>query len=78
MFRHLSSGVATLLALVAACGALAQGNYPSRPISMVVGFAPSGGTDITARIIAKKLAENIGQQVVVENRPGAGGNIAAE
>jgi tripartite-type tricarboxylate transporter receptor subunit TctC len=45
---------------------------------MMVGFAPSGGTDITARIIAKKLSENIGQNVVVENKPGAGGNIAAE
>ena len=69
--------VATI-ALVLAASALAQGSYPSRPISVVVGFAPSGGTDITARIIARKLAENIGQQVVVENRPGAGGNIAAD
>jgi len=78
MFRKLSVILVAALAPVFATAALAQGSYPSRPISMVVGFAPSGGTDIAARIIARKLAENIGQQVVVENRPGAGGNIAAE
>ncbi len=61
-----------------AAQALAQGAFPSRPITMVVGFAPGGGTDIVARIIAKKFGENMGQQVVVENRPGAGGNIATD
>jgi tripartite-type tricarboxylate transporter receptor subunit TctC len=74
MFRFLSA----ILAMCAAAGALAQGAYPSRPINMVVGFAPSGGTDTVARIIARKLGENLGQNVVVENRPGAGGNIAAD
>ena len=74
MFRYLSAA----LALIAATGALAQSTYPTRPITMVVGFAPSGGTDITARIIARKLSETIGQGVVVENRAGAGGNIAAD
>ncbi|HEY5636760.1 MAG TPA: tripartite tricarboxylate transporter substrate binding protein [Burkholderiales bacterium] len=54
----------------------AQGTFPSRAIAMVVGFAPGGGTDTSARIIAKKLGENLGQSVVVENKPGAGGNIA--
>ncbi|HYS57469.1 MAG TPA: tripartite tricarboxylate transporter substrate binding protein [Burkholderiales bacterium] len=68
---------AALVALACAGGALAQGAFPSRPVTMVVGFAPGGGTDITARIIVKKLSENVGQSIVVENRPGAGGSIAA-
>ncbi|HLE65832.1 MAG: Twin-arginine translocation pathway signal [Betaproteobacteria bacterium RIFCSPLOWO2_02_67_12] len=67
----------TVLGLLAASAA-AQTVFPNRPVTMVVGFAPGGGTDIASRIIAKKLAENIGQSVVVENRPGAGGNIATE
>src|SRR5256885_13222154 len=69
-----------LVAVLAfACPAfgLAQGVFPSRPVSMVIGFAPGGGADITARIIVKKLSENIGQSIIVENRAGAGGNIAA-
>jgi tripartite-type tricarboxylate transporter receptor subunit TctC len=64
-------------ALVAA-GAMAQGGFPSRPITMIVGFAPGGGTDTAARIIAKAATESLGQSVVVENRAGAGGNIAHE
>lgn len=64
--------------LLAAPAVLAQGSYPNRPVTMLVGFAPGGGTDITARIIARHLSEGLGQQVVVENRPGAGGNIATE
>ena len=74
MFRYLSAA----LALIATAGALAQSTYPNRPVTMVVGFAPGGGTDITARTIAKKLADYLGQQVIVENRAGAGGNIATE
>ena len=64
--------------LLAAGAAAAQSSYPSRPITMLVGFAPGGGTDTAARIIAKRLAEVLGQSVVIENRPGAGGNIAHE
>ena len=74
LFRYLSAA----LALIAATGAQAQSSFPTRPITTVVGFAPSGGTDIAARIIARKLSENIGQNVLVENRPGAGGNIATD
>ena len=66
------------LNLLAAGAALAQAPFPGRPVTMLVGFAPGGGTDTASRIIAKKLAENIGQSVSVENKPGAGGNIATD
>jgi len=66
---------AVLAAAAATCHAQ---NFPARPVTLTVGFAPGGGTDTAARIIAKKLTENIGQSVVVENRAGAGGNIAAQ
>lgn len=54
----------------------AQEFPPKKTVTMVVGFAAGGSADTAARVIAKKLSENIGQAVVVENRPGAGGNIA--
>ena len=56
--------------------ALAQDFPPKKPVTMVVGFAAGGAADAAARLIAKKLSENIGQSVVVENKGGAGGNIA--
>jgi tripartite-type tricarboxylate transporter receptor subunit TctC len=74
----LNTALISAIALVAAGSAYAQGAYPTRPVTMVVGFAPGGGTDTVARIIARNLSESLGQQVLVENRAGAGGNIAAE
>ncbi len=52
--------------------------YPTKPVRMIVGFAPGGGTDTTARAIANKLTELLGQQVIIDNRAGAAGNIATE
>src|SRR3954467_4138832 len=66
------------LFLCLAAQAVAQQSFPARPVRMVVGFAPGGGTDIMARLVSQKLTERWGQPVVVENRTGASGNIAAE
>jgi tripartite-type tricarboxylate transporter receptor subunit TctC len=57
------------------CVASAQDFPPKRPVTLFVGFAPGGAADAAARLIAKKLTENIGQNVIVENKAGAGGNI---
>jgi tripartite-type tricarboxylate transporter receptor subunit TctC len=73
MIRQL---LAAAVAAAVAQGAAAQ--YPSRTITMVVGFAPGGGTDTVARIVAPKLAASLGTSVVVENKAGAGGNVATE
>jgi len=66
------------LGFAVAAGAFAQADFPAKPITMVVGFEPGGGTDTVARIVAKTLGDQVGQQVVVENRAGAGGNIAVD
>ena len=72
--------LASALALVAAMAppAAAQNGYPARPIRIIVPSAPGGGTDYTARTIAQKLTEAVGQTVIVDNRPGAAGNIGVE
>ncbi len=61
-----------------AAGADEAGRYPERPVRLLVGFAPGGGTDTTARALAQKLSQALGQQVIIDNRPGAAGNIAAQ
>jgi tripartite-type tricarboxylate transporter receptor subunit TctC len=69
---------AAFFALAFSHAVFAQGSFPSKPITMVVGFEPGGGTDTVARIVARYLGDNLGQQVIVENRAGAGGNIAVD
>lgn len=67
-----------LAAVLAAPLAQAQGNYPVRPVKLLVGFPPGGSTDLAARALADRLGNVLGQAVVVENKPGASGNIAAD
>ena len=74
-FLHLAAGAAAVTAVSRTARAQA---YPSRPVRIIVGFAPAGGTDIMARLIAQWLSERLGQQFVIENRPGAGTNIGTE
>jgi tripartite-type tricarboxylate transporter receptor subunit TctC len=69
--------VAVVLASYSAL-TLAQPGYPNRPVKMIVPFAPGGASDFVARIISPKLGELLGQQIVIENRPGASGNIGME
>jgi tripartite-type tricarboxylate transporter receptor subunit TctC len=74
-FLHLAAGAAAFPILTRTAAAQA---YPSRPVRWIVGFAPGGGNDLVARLLGQRLSERLGQPFVIENRPGAAGNLAAE
>src|SRR6266566_9438612 len=74
-FLHLAVGAA---ALPAASRVARAQTYPNRPVRMIVPFGPAGTTDIVARLMGQWLSEHLGQQFVVENRPGGAGNIGTE
>ena len=78
--RNSLAGIASGAALLAATplAVLAQADYPNRPIKLIVGFAPGGSTDIVGRIVAQKLSEKLGQNVIVDNKAGAGGTLGAD
>src|SRR5262249_60822084 len=74
-FLHLAAGTAALP--VASRFAFAQA-YPTRPVRVMVGFTPGGAPDILARLMGQWLSERLGQQFVIDNRPGGGGNIGTQ
>ena len=66
------------LLLISLCHTVAAQTYPAKPVRILVGFAPGGGTDIMARVLGAKMTESVKQQFVIENRPGANANLAAK
>jgi tripartite-type tricarboxylate transporter receptor subunit TctC len=76
--RDLLGGGIAILAALASPPAWAEVDYPSRPIRMIVGFAAGGGNDLFARLVGQKMGEYLGQSIVIENKPGAGGRLAIE
>ncbi|MFP5405630.1 MAG: Bug family tripartite tricarboxylate transporter substrate binding protein, partial [Gammaproteobacteria bacterium] len=76
LIEFLKAAAAALLAVHAASAVAQHDDYPSKPVAFVVGYQPGGSTDLAARIVARDLSTAIGKPVVVENRPGAGSNIA--
>src|SRR5450759_3858034 len=78
LLRHLARLMFVCSVLAGASAAGAQSAYPNRPITIVVGFSAGGTTDIITRLISDELRKGLGQPIIIENRPGAGGNIGAE
>lgn len=77
MFGTMRCCFALLACSVLGCSTAGASDFPQKPVRFVVGYAPGGGTDVLARVIGRKLSDAWGQGVVVENRPGGGGIIAA-
>src|SRR5258708_23014644 len=74
-FLHLAAGAAVLPAV----SKIAKAEiYPTRPIRLIVGYTPGGSADLTARLMGQRLSERLGQQLIIENRPGRRTNIATE
>src|SRR5262245_37178658 len=78
MLKAVMALVAGVAALVWTMPAVVAADYPTRPVNLVVAFTPGGPSDVLSRIVGKKLEQILGQPFVIENRPGAGGNVAAE
>ena len=76
--RRLVQAAAAAVCSLAAIGGAQPQSWPAKPIKIVVGFAPGGTTDVMARVMAQSLSEALGQPVVVDNKPGAGGRIAVD
>ena len=78
MLRATPSFLVALLVLACGVGVTRAADYPTRPITLVVAFTPGGASDVLARILGRKLEQILRQPLVIDNRPGAGGNVAAE
>ena len=76
MFRPLAAALLPLALFIAE--AQGQSSFPERPVTMVVGFSPGSSIDLVARTVAKQMSQTLRYPVLVENKPGAGGNVAAE
>src|SRR3984893_5612115 len=77
IMKTLTAVLAAFAALLAPLRVASTHNYPDAPVRMIIAYAPAGAIDVLGRLLAQKLSEAWGQQVVVENKPGAGGNIGA-
>ena len=71
-------GLLVAIAVASSAGGAVAQDYPAKPIRLLLGFPPGGGVDIVARVLMPKMGEQLGQQIVIENRPGAAGNLALE
>ena len=78
MLKKISLALVALFALALSLNGASAQSYPNKPVTLVVAFTPGGPSDVLARIVGKKMQEILGQPFIIENRPGAGGNIAAE